>query len=78
MEEVADFFQRVGFEVVERCHFVADNTHYNVKSLTQRLIDLAKLPFYMVPHLRGGLLVVGRKPSDFVKGSKACVGSSAS
>ena len=62
MAEVADFFRHAGFEVVERRHTIAEATHHNVKSMTQRLIDLAKLPFYMVPHLRGDLLVVGRKP----------------
>ncbi len=64
MAEVSDFFQRAGFEVVEQCHTIAEDTHYNVKSIVQRLIDLAKLPFYIVPHLRGDLLVIGRKPVD--------------
>ena len=27
-----------------------------------RVIDWAKVPFYIVPHLRGNLLVVARKP----------------
>lgn len=62
MAEVTDFFRRVGFHVVERHWTIAEDTHYNVKSMTQRLIDLAKLPFYVVPHLRGNLLMVGRKP----------------
>ncbi len=41
---------------------MGEDTHYNEKSMTQRLIDLAKLPFYAVPHLRATLLVLGRKP----------------
>lgn len=60
--EISDFFRRAGFQVVERHWTIAEDTHYNVKSMTQRLIDLAKLPFYVVPHFRGDLLVVGRKP----------------
>lgn len=63
MTEVSDFFRRADFQVVERHWTIAEDTHYNVKSMTQRLIDLAKLPFYVVPHLRGDLLVVGRKPA---------------
>lgn len=63
MTEVSDFFRRAGFQVVERHWMIADDTHDNMKSMTQRLIDLAKVPFYMVPHLRGDLLLVGRKPA---------------
>lgn len=62
MAEISDFFRQAGFQVVERHWTIAEDTYYNVKSMTQRLIDLAKLPFYVVPHLRGDLLVVGRKP----------------
>lgn len=62
MAEVGEFLQRAGFQVVERHWTIAEDTHYNVKSMTQRLIDLAKLPFYVIPHLRGDLLVVGKKP----------------
>lgn len=60
--EISDFFRQAGFQVVERHWTIAEDTRYNVKSMSQRLIDLAKFPFYMVPHLRGDLLVVGRKP----------------
>jgi len=63
MAEVGDFFRRAGFQVVERRHAVAEDTHYNRKSMAQRLIDLGKLPFHAIPHLRGSLLVVGRKPA---------------
>ncbi len=60
--EVVGFFKRAGFEVVEQRHAIAEDTRYNVKSSSQRLVDLAKLPFSMVPHLRGTLVVVGQKP----------------
>ena len=64
MAEVSNFFRRAGFRVVEQRHAIGEDTHYNVKSVTQRLIDLAKLPFYGIPYFRGLLLVVGRKPVD--------------
>jgi SAM-dependent methyltransferase len=60
--EVGDFFERAGFEVVERRHVVAEDSRYNVRSAAQRLVDATKVPFYAVPHLRGDLVVVGRKP----------------
>jgi SAM-dependent methyltransferase len=62
MAEVEEYFRQAGFQVVERHYTIVEDTHYNVKSMNQRLIDLAKLPFYMVPHLRGDLLVLGKKP----------------
>jgi hypothetical protein len=63
MAEMADVLAGAGFEVVERRFFVGDDTHECVLSARQRLIDLAKVPFHAVPHLRGSLLLVGRKPS---------------
>ncbi len=62
LAELCDCFRQAGLQVVETRHFLGENTRYNVKTKAQRLIDLAKYPFYMVPHLRGSLLVVGRKP----------------
>lgn len=62
LAELCDCFRRAGLQVVEARHFLGEDTRYNVKTTVQRLIDLAKIPFYMVPHFRGSLLVVGRKP----------------
>ncbi len=62
LAELCECFHQAGLQVVEARHFLGENTRYNVKTKAQRLIDLAKCPFYMVPHLRGSLLVVGRKP----------------
>jgi len=62
LEELCGMMQRAGFEVVEARNFLIHDTRYNVKSLFQRVINLAKFPFYTVPHFRDGLLVVGRKP----------------
>jgi SAM-dependent methyltransferase len=63
MGEMVDVLTRAGFVVVERRFFVGDDTHDCVRSPRQRLVDLAKVPFHAVPHLRGSLLVVGKKPS---------------
>lgn len=61
LAEMCDWFRRTGFQIIEARHFLGEDTHYNVKTTAQRLIDLAKWPFYVVPHLRGSLLVVGQK-----------------
>ncbi len=62
LAEVCDCFRRAGLQVVDTQHFLTKDTRYNVKTFSQRLIDLAKLPFHLIPHLRGNLLVVGQKP----------------
>jgi SAM-dependent methyltransferase len=63
MSEMVDVLAGAGFEAVERRFFVDNDTHDCARSTRQRLVDLAKVPFHAVPHLRGSLLVVGRKPS---------------
>ena len=63
MAEMVGVFTRAGFTVTEQRFFADNDTHDCVRSPRQRLIDLTKLPFYAVPHLRGSLLVVGRKPA---------------
>lgn len=62
LAEVCECFRRASLEVVEARHFLDQDTRYNVKSISERLVDLAKRPFNMIPHFRGSLLVVGRKP----------------
>lgn len=62
LEELHGLYQRNGFQVVEARHFVDDDTRYNIKTIAQRCIDVAKIPFYMVPHFQGSVLVVGRRP----------------
>ena len=61
LAEICDCFRQAGLQVVEAGHFVDEDTSYK-RTIAQRSIDLAKSPFYLVPHLRGGLLVVGKKP----------------
>jgi hypothetical protein len=62
MGEMVSLLRDAGFDVVERRFFLGDDTHDCVSAPRQRLVDLAKAPFYAVPHLRGSLLLVGKKP----------------
>lgn len=62
LAEVVELLRGAGFRVAESRHFLGEDTKENVRALRQRLVDLAKLPFYAVPHFRGSLLLVGRKP----------------
>jgi SAM-dependent methyltransferase len=62
LAELCECFRLAGFQVVEARHFLTGDTRCNEKTIAQQLIDLAKIPFYTVPHLRGNLLVVGQKP----------------
>ena len=63
MAEMVEVFTRAGFVVAERRFFVDDDTRDCVRAPRQRLVDLAKVPFHALPHLRGSLLLVGRKPA---------------
>ncbi len=63
MGELAQMLAQTGFGVVEQRFFLGEDTQDCVQQAKQRLIDLAKVPFFAVPHLRGSLLIVGRKPS---------------
>ena len=62
MAEMVGVLTHAGFTVAEQRFFVDNDTRDCVLTPRQRLIDLAKVPFYALPHLRGSLLVVGRKP----------------
>ena len=62
MGELEQMLTHTGFEIVERRFFLGEDTQDCVQPPSQRWINLAKLPFYAVPHLRGSLLLVARKP----------------
>lgn len=62
MHELVDMLRQTGFCIVETRFFLGEDTHNSRRCLSQRAIDWAKWPFYVVPHLRGSLLMVGRKP----------------
>jgi SAM-dependent methyltransferase len=61
MGELCGLLQRTGFRICQRRFFVGRDGLYRAKSARQRLVDLAKVPFYAVPHFRGGLLIVAEK-----------------
>ncbi len=63
MGELEQMVTHAGFEIAERRFFLGEDTQDCIKTVSQRGINLAKMPFYTVPHLRGSLLVVGRKPT---------------
>ncbi len=63
MDELVQMLAQTGFEVVERRFFLGEDTQDCRQSVKQSMMDFAKFPFYAVPHLRGSLLAVGRKPS---------------
>lgn len=67
MGELEQMLTRTGFEIAERRFFLGGDTQDCARKPRQRLIDLAKAPFYVVPHFRGSLLAVGRKPKNPVR-----------
>ncbi|MGI8784166.1 MAG: class I SAM-dependent methyltransferase [Acidobacteriota bacterium] len=62
LQEVRDLLKDAGFESAMARQFHGRHSRYHVRSPARGLSDLAKWPFYAVPHLRDNLLVVGRKP----------------
>jgi hypothetical protein len=50
------------FEIALSKVFLGEDTQDCQQTARQSAIDWAKVPFYIVPHLRGRLLVVARKP----------------
>ena len=61
MHELSDMLRSSGFEMAESRHFLGEDTQDCRKTSQQEAINWAKWPFYAVPHLRGSLLIVGRK-----------------
>ena len=62
MHELSEMLRQTGFDIVESRFFLGEDTQQCRQSVSQHGIDWAKWPFYVVPHLRGSLLIVGRKP----------------
>lgn len=62
MHELADMLRQTGFDIAESRFFLGEDTQECRQSVRQHGIDWAKWPFYLLPHLRGSLLIVGRKP----------------
>ena len=62
MHELAEMLRQTGFNIAESRFFLGEDTQQCRQSASQHGIDWAKWPFYLIPHLRGSLLIVGRKP----------------
>ena len=62
MHELTEMLCQTGFDIAESRFFLGEDTQECQQSVHQHGIDWAKWPFYVVPHLRGSLLIAGRKP----------------
>lgn len=62
MDELAQMLSQTGFQFIQRRFFLGEDTQDCRQPVKQSILDLAKVPFYAIPHLRGSLLVVARKP----------------
>lgn len=62
MHELAEMLRHVGFEIAQSRFFLGEDTQDCQQTARQTAIDWAKVPFYLIPHLRGSLLILGRKP----------------
>ena len=62
MHELADMLRHVGFEIALSRFFLGEDTQDCRQTARQGAIDWVKIPFYLIPHLRGSLLILGRKP----------------
>ncbi|OGW17528.1 MAG: hypothetical protein A3G93_04670 [Nitrospinae bacterium RIFCSPLOWO2_12_FULL_45_22] len=60
MDELNHLLGERGFEVIDATFF-SDHTEFVYKDIKQKLIDLAKAPFELIPHLRGDILIIGKK-----------------
>ena len=63
LAELCGLLRHAGFSVAAARHFMGEDTRYLVKTPRRRLVELAKLPFSIVPHFRASLFAVGRKPA---------------
>jgi SAM-dependent methyltransferase len=62
MHELADMLRQTGFDIAESRYFLGEDTQDCRQTASQHGINWAKWPFYAVPHLRGSLLIDGKKP----------------
>ncbi len=62
MHELAEMLLQTGFDIAESRFFLGEDTRHCRQSVRQHGINWMKWPFYVVSHLRGSLLMVGRKP----------------
>jgi SAM-dependent methyltransferase len=59
--ELTDQLSKVNFKVADKAFFNSTERYFDIKTMKRRLIDLFKLTFYCLPHLRDGILIVAEK-----------------
>ncbi|HWF60298.1 MAG TPA: methyltransferase domain-containing protein [Nitrospira sp.] len=62
MHELAEMLHQTGFNIAESRFFLGEDTQQCRQPVRQHGINWMKWPFYVMPHLRGSLLIVGKKP----------------
>jgi hypothetical protein len=60
MNELKELLSVHGFEVKEY-EFYNDRLEFVKKDIKQRFVDLAKIPFAIIPHLRGCSQIIAVK-----------------
>jgi SAM-dependent methyltransferase len=62
MHELEEMLRHIGFDIALSRFFLGEDTRDCQQTARQSAIDWAKVPFYLIPHLRGSLLILGKKP----------------
>jgi hypothetical protein len=61
MQELINLLKDSGFNVAYKHFFSCIDKYFDVILAKQGIIDSIKIPFYIVPHLRESILVIGQK-----------------
>lgn len=61
MQELINLLKNSGFNVAYKHFFNGIDKYFDVILAKQGIIDSIKIPFYIVPHLRESILVIGQK-----------------
>lgn len=62
LQELISLFKSCSYEILDYKYFVTEQDSFNITSFGQKIKNLIKLPFLIVPRLRGDILLVARKP----------------
>ena len=61
MKELITLLNNSGFSIADKCFFNYIDRYFDITLARQKIIDSIKVPFYIVPHLRESILVIGQK-----------------
>ena len=61
LKELMELLTKLNFKIVDSTFFNSTERYFDIKTTRRTLIDLFKLPFYCLPHLRDTILIVGEK-----------------